>query len=234
MLAASACGAEVKTPEPLSIEAAASTFVALTFEAATQTASANTPTPLPSSIPTPTTQPILYITDNAKCRTGPGANFKVIAVLSPGAIVELVGRNTAQSAWLVAIPNGNDACWVQAQDASPGGSYENLPEVTPQPSTQKPPNIPGPISWPYICSYSYGVVYKVTINLSWTDPAGDANGFRIYRQDTLIADLPADTMNFTDTTEVTIGTQLTYSVEAYNDVGVSPRQKITTNPLCKQ
>jgi hypothetical protein len=158
----------------------------------------------------------------------------VVAVLSPGTIVEPVGRNTAQSAWLVVVPNSNDACWVQAQDASPGGSYGNLPEVTPQPSAQKPPSIPGPISWPYLCSYAHGVIYKVTISLSWIDVAGDANGFRLYRQDTLIADLPADTTNFTDTIEVTIGTQLTYSVEAYNDVGVSPRQKITTNPLCKQ
>lgn len=234
MLAASACGAEVKTPEPLSVEAAASTLVALTFEAATQTASASTPTPLPSPIPTPTTQPILYITDNAKCRTGPGGNFKVIAVLSPGTIVELIGRSTAQSAWLVVIPEDHQTCWLQAQDASPGGSYESLPEVTPQPSTQKPPSIPGPISWPYLCLYAHGVIYKVTVGLSWINSAGDANGFRLYRQDTLIADLPADTTNFTDTIEVPLGTQLTYSVEAYNDVGVSPRQKITTNPLCKQ
>ena len=112
------------------------------------------------------------------------------------------------------------------------GSYGNLPEVTPQPSNQKPPSIPGSISYPFFCSYSHGVVYEVKISLSWFDPGHDANGFHVYRFDIQVADLPASTTSFQDTTDVAIGSQLKYSVEAYNDVGVSPRATITINSIC--
>ncbi len=76
-------------------------------------------------------------------------------------------------------------------------------------------------------------MYKFTINLMWTDPTKDANGFRIYRADTQIADLPADKTSVTDTVSVVLGSQLIYSVEAYNDAGVSPRAKTTLNSICK-
>ncbi|HEX2698122.1 MAG TPA: hypothetical protein VHM28_10470, partial [Anaerolineales bacterium] len=102
-LIVSACGTEVKTPEPLTVENAASTLVALTFEAATQAASLSTP--IPSPLPSPTAPPLLYFNGNAKCRTGPGVNFRVIGTFTLGATVELLGRDTAASAWLVKIPN---------------------------------------------------------------------------------------------------------------------------------
>jgi hypothetical protein len=121
-----------------------------------------------------------------------------------------------------------------ALDGSPAGSFENLPEVTPQPSNQKPPSIPGSISYPFYCSYAHDVVYEVKIDLSWLDTGHDANGFHVYRFDTKIADLPASTTSFEDTTNVAIGSQLKYSVEAYNDVGVSPRATITINSICKK
>jgi len=233
ILLTSACGTTAKTHEPLTVNEAASTLVALTDQAATRSASLNTPTPL-SITGTPTfVKPLLYINDNAQCRTGTSPNFKVAATLSTGITVELIGKDTAQSAWLVKVPNSADTCWVLAGDGSPSGNYESLPEVTPQPSTQKPPAIPGPISYPFFCTYSNGVIYKATVDISWIDPAHDANGFRVYRQGALIADLPAATTTVTDKTDVVIGTDLTYSIEAYNDAGLSPRRTITIQSICK-
>jgi hypothetical protein len=234
ILLASACGTTAPTPEPVNVNDAASTLVAATFQAATRAASLHTPTPFPSPAATPTiAKPLLYINNNANCRTGTSPNFKVVAALSAGTTVELIGRDTPQSAWLIKIPNSTDSCWVMAQDASPSGGYQSLPEVTPQPSTQKPPNAPAIVGWPWICSYSNGVIYKFTVNLSWIDVTHTANGFRIYRADAQIADLPASTTSFTDTADVVIGTQLTYGVEAYNDGGASPRAKQTINSICK-
>lgn len=145
----------------------------------------------------------------------------------------MVGKDSADGAWLVQVPGSTDTCWVLAQDASPSGDFQNLPEMTPQPSTQKPPAQPASINWPFFCEYEQGVTYKVTMDLSWLDAAHDANGFRVYRGSTLIADVPANTTSFTDTTEVTIGSNLTYSVEAYNDAGVSPRRSVTITSICK-
>ena len=229
----SACGTTAKTPEPLTVNEAASTLVALTDQAATRSASLSTPTPL-SITATPTfAKPFLYINDNAQCRTGASPNFQVVAALSTGITVELIGKDTAQSAWLVKVSNSGSTCWVLAGDGSPSGDYESLPEVTPQPSTQKPPNVPIFAGWPWFCTYSNGVIYKATVDLSWIDPAHDANGFRVYRQSTLIADLPAATTTVTDKTDVVIGTDLTYSIEAYNDAGLSPRRTITIQSICK-
>ena len=135
--------------------------------------------------------------------------------------------------WLINAPNSTGTCWVLAGDGSPSGDYESLPEVTPQPSTQKPPGTPVFVGWPWFCTYSNGVMYKATVNLSWIDPANDANGFRVYRQGTQIADLPATKTSVIDTTNVVIGTNLTYSVAAYNDAGMSPQKTITIQSICK-
>ncbi|HUH96782.1 MAG TPA: hypothetical protein VLZ89_05450 [Anaerolineales bacterium] len=233
ILFSSACGPAPKTPAALTVNEAASTLVALTFQAATQSVRLSTPTPAgPGSTPT-SAKALLYINDNTQCRTGTSPNFKTVAGLSMGSTVELIGKDAAQSAWLIRAPNGTDTCWVLTGDGSPSGDYEDLPEVTPQPSTQKPPSVPAIVGWPWFCTYSNGVIYKATVSLSWIDPARDANGFRVYRQDTLIADIPATTTSITDTTNVIIGSDLTYGLEAYNDAGLSARKTITIHSICK-
>ncbi len=235
IFAVQACNSAVQqsTPQP-DVSNLASTLVAMTFQAATQSASQRLSAKTPGPAATPTSKPELYINNNIPCRTGTQTNFKIVVTFLPGTIVDMVGKDTADSAWLVKVPDSPGTCWVLAQDGSPSGSFENLPEVTPQPSTQKPPAIPGSISWPYLCSYVQGTVYEVKINLSWTNATNDANGYRVYRLDTQIADLPATTTSFSDTTNVALGSQLVYSVEAYNDAGVSPRKSITINSICNK
>ena len=210
----------------------AGTIVAMTFQASTASASQKISTITPKPAATPTTRPTLFINNNVQCRTGPNTNFRIISSFTTGTIVEIVGKNTSASAWLVEVPNTPETCWVMALDASPGGSYDNLPEVTPQPSNQKPPSVPVNINWPFYCTYAHDVVDEVKIDLSWSNPAQDANGFHVYRFDTQIADLPATMTSFEDTTDIAVGSQLKYSVEAYNDVGVSPRATITINSIC--
>jgi hypothetical protein len=233
ILFSSACGTTAKSSEPLTVNEAASTLVVLTDQAATQLAHISTPTLLlPTSTPT-FAKPLLYVNDNTQCRTGTSSNFQAVSALSAGTTVQLIGKDTSQSAWLIKAPNSTGTCWVLAGDGSPSGDYESLPEVTPQPSAQKPPGTPAFIGWPWFCTYSDGVMYKATVNISWIDPANDANGFRIYRQGTQIADLPATKTSVIDTTNVVIGTNITYSVAAYNDAGMSPQRTITIQSICK-
>lgn len=215
------------TPSP-DISSLASTFVAMNFQAATRTAAQK----LANITATPTSKPALYVNNTIPCRSGTKPNFKIITTFNPGTVVDMIGKDTPDSAWLVKVPNSTQTCWVLAQDASPSGSYQNLLEVTPQPSTQKLPAVPVSLSWPFICSYVQGNVYQVKINLSWNDITNDANGYRVYRFDTQIADVPATTTSISDTTNVNLGSQLVYGVEAYNDAGVSPRKSVTINSIC--
>ena len=233
ILFSSACGTTAKTPEPLTVNEAASTLVALTDQAATQSAHLSRPTLSPPT-PTPTfVEPLLYINDNTQCRTGTSSNFQAVVALSAGMTVQLIGKDTSQSAWLIEAPNSAGTCLVLAGDGSPSGDYGSLPEVAPQPSTKKPPSTPAFVGWPWFCTYSNGVMYKATVNLSWIDPAYDANGFRVYRQGAQIADLPATKTSVIDTFEVVIGTNLSYSIAAYNDAGMSPQRTMTIQSMCK-
>lgn len=230
----SACQPQPSQPSAPSVNEAASTMVALTFEAATHAAQSKQPTLLPLLAATPTFEnPRLYVNSDAKCRTGTGSNSKVVASFTAGTTLEMVGKSNAADGWLVKVPDGSATCWIRVLESSPSGSFQGLPEVTPEPSTRQLPSAPVEISWPFYCSYVAGVLYKITINLSWVDTANDANGFRIYRQDQVVADVPADIKAYTDTANVVLGSQLTYSVEAYNDAGVSSRLVKTLDSVCK-
>lgn len=233
-LAIAACVPPPQQPPSRSIDEVAGTMVALTFEAATHVAQTTAPLSPPLLAVTPTFQaPRLYVNSDAKCRTGTGSNSKVVATFTAGTTLEMVGQSSAGGAWLVKAPTGPLICWIRVLDSSPSGSFQDLPDVTPEPSVHQLPAPPMELSWPFYCSYVSGVLYKITINLSWIDSATDANGFRIYRQGQLIGDVPADVFAFSDTANVVLGSELTYSVEAYNDAGASSRLVKTFPSVCK-
>ncbi len=233
-VAIAGCSSAAQSTPTLSVNDTAATLVSKTFSAATRTAQAAPPTlpPLPKATAT-LDKPRLYVNTNIQCRTGTRSNFKVVATLPAGTIVDMIGKDSAEGAWLVTIPNSTINCWVQIQDSSPSGSFQMLPEVTPQPTTQQLPTAPIGFNWSFFCDYGQGVIYKVTIKLSWSTAGSEVNGFRVYRGDTQVAELPADITSFSDTAEVTLGTDLSYSVEAYNDAGVSPRHNLTIHSICK-
>jgi hypothetical protein len=225
VFALSACNLQINPPssDPLS---AAATIVAMTLQAkglpTSQGLLAATPFASPA-VATPTTKPTLFINkDNTKCRSGPGPDFKVIASYNTGTTLDLLAKDTADSYWLVKDPSSADICWVQAQYATPGGSFDSLPEVTPQASTNNAPARPGSIIYTFSCDNT-----SVTTKLSWADNANNENGYHVYRLGDQIADLPPNSTSYTDTVNYTLGTQMTYAVEAYNDAGVSQQRSIT-------
>lgn len=213
-----------------SVEHAAATIVAMTMQARGGL-SGKPVTPFVSpAVATPTTKPTVSIhTDGAKCKSGPGTNFEVIASFNVGTTADLIGKDTADGYWVVKDPTSGSSCWLQIQDATPAGSFEMLPELTPQASTQ---NVPGrPIlRWNFQCTYNAGGGLSVTTDISWRAPSGTVNGYRIYRQGTQIAEVSAGTKSFTDTTIIAVGDQLVYGVEAYSDAGAGPQDRTDHDP----
>jgi len=200
----------------------ASTIVAGTLQAAgVVTSAASTATPASATAPaaTPTTKPSLYInTNGAKCRSGPGPNFQEIAAYNSGTTVDLIARDTAGGYWLVKDPGSGSSCWVQVQDSSPGGSFELLPEITPQAVSASAPGRPSRGNWNYSCDNT-----TLTMLLGWNPPTGTVNGYRVYRFGTLLADLPGTTTSYQETIPFTYGSAMNYAVEAYNDAGAGPQ-----------
>lgn len=226
LFALSACNlnTQVPTSDPLSD---AATIVAKTLQVQGSPTSKGTvaATPFASPVPaTATKKPSLLINkDDSKCRSGPGPDFKVIASYNTDISVDLVAKDSADSYWLVKDPASADICWIQAGDSTPSGSFENLLEVTPQAVVNNNvPARPGSISFTFSCSNN-----SVSTQLSWSDNATNENGYHVDRLGGQIADLPANSTSYSDTVSYTIGSQMTYSVEAYNDAGVSEQRSIS-------
>ncbi len=221
-----ACNFNIRAPSTSPIEAAG-TIVAMTLGAqgvSTSAGAVKTPSSSPSPAPvsaTPTTKPTLVINvNNADCRTGPSANTKLLTSLNSGTTVDLIAKDTADGYWLVKDPASGSSCWVRVQDATPGGSFDLLPEVTPQATSgANTPAKPGSSSsfnyWEYSCGAG-----SVTVNLHWIDAANNENGYHIYRLGQLIADLPANSTTYSETINTT-GGNLSYSIRSYNDAGES-------------
>ena len=223
-----ACNIGLQAPTALSPRDAAGTIVAQTLQAQGLPTSSgqvlNSPVPTASqgAAATPTfSKPMLTINAATNCRSGPSANFEIITSAPAGTQAEIVGKDTADNYWLIKTPNGTGTCWMSGQYATPSGDYAALPETTPEAPTPGVPSRPGSLYYNFSCTNGATVV---TTNLTWSDNADNENGYRVYRFDTMIADLPANSSAYTDTTTITYGSTLTYYVEAYNAAGTSARR----------
>ena len=222
-----ACNIGVQAPSSLSPRDAAATIVAQTLQAQGLPTSSglitNTPATLasPSAVTPTSATAMLTINEATNCRSGPSANYEIITSAPAGTQAEIVGKDTADNYWLIKTPNGTGTCWMSGQYATPSGSYAALPEVTPDAPTPNVPSRPGSLFYDFTCTNGGTVV---TTNLTWSDTANNENGYRVYRFDTVIADLPANSSAYTDIANITFGTTLTYYVEAYNAAGASARR----------
>jgi hypothetical protein len=222
-LALTACNMPgVQTTPTVSILDQAATIVAGTLQASgiSTAGPAVGASPSATAAPaTPTTKPTLYInTDGSKCRSGPGTDFKEIASFKTGTSVDMIAKDSTDGYWLVKDPTSGDSCWVFVQDATPSGSFDLLPEITPQPVAVSAPGKPSQGAWNFFCDNT-----SLTTTLAWSAPQGTVNGYRVYREGTKIADLPATTTTYTEKIDFKYGSQMSYAVEGFNEAGAGPQ-----------
>ena len=187
-----------------------------------------TVTPLPSLTPSPivplTTEPMqpsLLTSVDVPCFTGPGIAYERVAELGAGDEAELVGQ--AEDFWVVKT-SGGTVCWVPDQGVIPQGDYAALPAV-------EPPPIPTPAA-PVAPEHLEVLIVACTkdksrkpskfvnqFHLYWQDLSNNEDGFRVYRDGSLIAELPADKTEVIDQTVTQNLRTHYYYVVAYNDVG---------------
>ncbi|NWG32898.1 MAG: SH3 domain-containing protein [Chloroflexi bacterium] len=82
---------------------------------------------------TPTFEPArLTVSVDTNCRSGPGAIFERVGVLSVGETAEIVGREPKGEYWYIRNPGGNpEFCWVWGQYAAVSGNLLTLVYMTP-------------------------------------------------------------------------------------------------------
>ncbi|GAB4538209.1 MAG: hypothetical protein Fur002_01310 [Anaerolineales bacterium] len=191
----------------------------------TQTAAAPqaTPTLPPARIPRtpqPAEPPLIRVGDVINCRTGPGVNYDRVAQILPGDSAPVIGF-FPPNYWIVSTQNG--ACWVSGEFSTPMGSFAAVPTVTAPPTPLGgAPAAPtfAKNGWTWFC-YGSG---DTDIELAWKDNADSEKGYRVYRNGELIAELPANSTYFKETTPYPGGMGLQYTVEAFNESGAASAQ----------
>jgi len=144
---------------PALVTAAAQTAVAaLTQQAPAATlaptqppvpAATLTPSPLPpptltltptmTLTPTPST-PMISVSVNTNCRTGPGNAYPIVGALVVGETAEVLARDPSGLFWHIPNPdNPGGFCWVWGQYATIEGDTASLPVFTPPPTPTPAP-----------------------------------------------------------------------------------------------
>ena len=82
-------------------------------------------------------------------------------------------------------------------------------------STSAPPNAPTWSAYNYTCELIAGGG-TMTMHLAWNDRSNSEDGYRVYRDQQVIATLPPNSTSHVDVAFVATGKTLSYSVEAFN------------------
>jgi hypothetical protein len=224
-----ACNLQEQTPAPPPTpDVDAMVTQAMATLSVTQAAS-STPA-LPTPTVTVTESPKIYFAGDTNCRTGPGVKFTLVATIKEGQTAQLVGQSgqVASSGnnlyWVVTSPTGSGSCWVVRDFATPQGNIDKLTMVTPPPTFTPMPLPEAAIlaDWNFSCEYTSAndlTTSTITVELKWKDMSDYELGYDIYRNDELIASLPANATAYTDITYLTYGQGLTYFINAWNNDG---------------
>ena len=111
----------------------ASTMVAQTLQALTQTAlfatPANTATPIATATASGASMPpALSVSVATNCLAGPNTNYGYVTTIRPGITVTVVGKDTPDNYWVIDVPGyPGTTCWLSGQYASVSGDISDLP-----------------------------------------------------------------------------------------------------------
>lgn len=220
------------------------TAQALTIQAPSETPLPPSETPTPESTATitltPTPEvPMASVSVNTNCRTGPNIQFDLIGALNVGQTAEVVGKYQNGAYWVIKTPGSSGNCWLWGNYATVTGNTSNLPEFPSPPTpTPYPPLAPKNFNVDIACTVQFDPIYinLVEISMTWSDEATNESGYRVYRNDTLIATLEANTTSMGDNTTLAalwlIGNpkpSVTYAVEAFNSAGKSSKVEKTVS-----
>jgi CSLREA domain-containing protein len=180
--------------------------------------------PTPTATSTPEIQPFARFIKNAFCREGPLTLYDTVTGYEPGTEVDLVGRSdpSLPQWWLGEDRALGFRCWFADSTVEVFGPVEQLPVVQgpPTPVPEPPPATPARLriaDW--MCNEK-----RYVLTLNWIDQADNEEGYRVYRDGTLIATLARNSNSFTE--EPPSGGPHTYGVEAFNASGASERPTV--------
>ena len=217
-----------------SLQQEAATIVAMTLSAQAEQGNgtlkpASTPTTGATGTATITitptySVPMLKVNESTNCRSGPGQAFEILYTFLPGASTEIVGSYPQDNYWIVKLPGSQDTCWIWGEYSSASGSHWTVPSMTPPaPPTLSPPAAPTNLRYNYFCT----LAGELTTDLTWSDRATNEQGYRVFRNGTLVATLPAGATSYSETINININDTLVYGVASFNPTGTSNQSTVS-------
>jgi hypothetical protein len=96
----------------------------------------NTPSLTPTITPSITPEnPLVTVSMDTRCRTGPGTVYDVLGVLLIGQTAEVVGRSHNSDNWIIKLPDTPSVtCWLWAYYSTITGDTSGVPVVQPPPT----------------------------------------------------------------------------------------------------
>lgn len=79
-------------------------------------------------------KPMVSVSVDTNCRSGPGKIFDYIGALLVGEKAEVVGQSMDGEYWIIKNPDRAGECWLWANYATVTGPTANLPKFTPPPT----------------------------------------------------------------------------------------------------
>lgn len=186
----------------------------------------STITPTITLTSTPST-PMVTVSKNTNCRTGPGKEYDNIDALVVGQSAEVVGKSTITHYWIIKQPNGTGGCWLWGEYATVTGDTNALKEYA-IPATPTP-TIPSPVanlSANKICFFD-GIVYQLGGSIKWEDTSNNEDGFKIFFNGVAQGTIPANTTTYPiPAINLVPGGSVSMGVQAYNSTGKSQLKEV--------
>ena len=163
---------------------------------------------------------ILTVDANTNCREGPGTSYAIVIQLVPGTNYQMLARTADNKYWVVTEIGKSNPCWVPAEFSNAFGNVNLLPVTTPSAPTSAAGVLQPPtgLTYRYECSFN-GVNSDITVRLGWTDRSNNEDGFRVYRDGALVAELSANTVKYTDLFAGGAAVTYSYRVSVFNAAG---------------
>ena len=209
---------DVQTAAALTVEALLATAT-LPAEQPVQAEVTSTFTPAPTGTITPTfSTPMLTVLEQTNCREGPGQEYDVVFTYLPKKKLQILGRYDPNNYWLVKSEESKSGqCWLWGEYTEVTGSYWVVQSVTPPPTfTPSLPAAPALQKWDFYCNLAAG---QLEASIIWSDKANGEDGYRVIRDNVVVAELPPNTSKYSEVIAISGGERVTYYIEVYNITG---------------
>jgi len=198
--------------------------------ASTLTATLVPVTPTPSPTPMP---PIAHVGGSVPCYADATKDAEILAMVEIGDGLEIIGEARAGNYWVVQ-PDGIDGyCWLESQYVTVEGDTGTVRHIVP--TLIPPPVAPLNIHAEVLCERDGETRKRAAYALlSWEDVASET-GYRIYKGDELIIELPPDQTSyraFVATFGAAHNGNVIFYFEAFNKSGSSERVELQVGYFC--